>query len=140
MTENKQIFKIKQNLNINDLQRTVEFAIEEVDKDIKQIVLQITENNARKMAVGVIREIVAGEDNKTHNKFTVNIDRFASSYESHLLAEIVDSEKEFYWFSIPAGNLTAMLREHGVEALVNEFTRDLANFLSKYITVKKDEK
>jgi hypothetical protein len=140
MTEIKQVFRVKQNLNINGLQRTVDFSIEEVGKDINQIVLQVTENNARTLAVGVIREIVAGEDNKTCNKFTVNIDRLASSHEMHLVVEITDKEKDFFWFNIPANNLTEMLRERGTEALVNEFTRDLANFVSKYIVVKKDEK
>lgn len=140
MTENKQVFRVKQNLNINGLQRTVDFSIEEAGEDIKQIVLQVTENNARTLAVGVIRETVAGEDNKTHNKFTVNIDRFTSSSEAHILVEIVDNEKDFFWFNIPANNLTEMLRERGVEALVSEFTRDLAGFVSKYIVVKKDEK
>jgi len=140
MTEIKQVFRVKQNLNINGMLRTVDFSIEEVGEDINQIVLQVTENNARTLAVGVIREIVAGEDNKTHNKFTVNIDRFTSSYEMHLVVEITDNEKDFFWFNIPANNLTEMLRERGAEALVNEFTRDLANFVSKYIVVKKDEK
>jgi stress response protein SCP2 len=140
MTEIKQKFRVKQNLNINGMQRTVEFAIEEIDENIEQIVLQVTENNARTLAIGVIREIVTGEDNKKHNKFNVNIDRFASTYETHLLAEVVDSEKDFFWFNIPVNNLTAMLHERGFEALVNEFTRDLTGFLSKYITVKKDEK
>jgi hypothetical protein len=140
MTENKQKFKVKQNLNINGLQRTAEFSLEEIDENTGQIVLQVTENNARTLAVGVIREIVTGEDNKKHNKFIVNIDRFTSSYETHITAEIVDSEKEFFWFNIPPSNLNAMLHEKGFEALVNEFTRDLASFLSKYITVKKDEK
>ena len=140
MTENKQKFRVKQNLNINGLQRTVEFSIEEISENIEQIVLQATENNARVLAVGVIRETVTGEDNKKHNKLTVNIDRFASSYEAHFLAEIVDSEKDFFWFNIPANSLTAMLRERGIETLISEFTRDLAGFLSKYITVKKDEK
>jgi hypothetical protein len=140
MTEYKQKFRVKQNLNINGLQRTVEFSIEEISENTEQIVLQATENNARTLAIGVIREIVTGEDNKTHNKFIVNIDRFTSSYEAHITTEIVDSEKEFFWFNIPVSNLTAMLHERGFEALVNEFTRDLASFLSKYITVKKDEK
>jgi hypothetical protein len=140
MTENKQKFRVKQNLNINGLQRTLEFSIEEIDENTNQIVLQATENNARTLIVSVMRETVTGENNKTHNKFTVNIDRFTSSYEAHITTEIVDREKDFFWFSIPVNNLTAMLHERGFEALVNEFTRDLASFLSKYITVKKDEK
>jgi hypothetical protein len=140
MTENKQVFRVKQNLNINGLQRTVEFSIEEVGEDNKQIVLQVTENNARILAVTVTREIVAGEDNETRNKFTVNIDRFTSSYEMNLVVEIMDNEKDFFWFNIPANNLTEMLRERGAEALVNEFTRDLVSFVSKYIVIKKDEK
>jgi hypothetical protein len=130
----------KKKLNINGLQRTVEFAIEEGDKDIKQIVLQVTENNTKILEVGVIREIVTEEGNRTYNKFTVKIDRFASSYELELVVEITDHEKDFFWFNIPANNLTEMLRKRGVETLVNEFTRDLTSFVSKYITIKEDEK
>lgn len=140
MAETRQVFQVRQTLNINGIARTIDFMIDKgkITSDSPQhIVLQITEDNRRLLAVSIDKETIVDINEGTSYKFVIDIDRSTSESETKLTAEVVDHKRrDFWWFSTPEDSLTAYIREKSVESLVNEFIGDLLNFLSSNISVK----
>jgi hypothetical protein len=135
MTENKQRFRVRQTLNVNDRARTIDFTI--TGGDTPHIVLQVTENDKRVLSISIDKETIVDLNEGTSYKFVIDIDHSTSETETKLTAEVVDHKgRDFWWFGTPEDALTAYIRQKSVESLVAEFTRDLLNFLSGNISVK----
>jgi len=141
MAENKQVFQVRRNLDINGRNRVIDFTIDKRDP-IQQITLQITENTARLLTLNVTKEIITDAESGTEGyyMFTVDVDRATSNSTIHLMAEIVDRElNDFWWFKVPENTLTELLRDRGLEAIIREFVRDVDGLISKYMVPKKEE-
>jgi len=77
------------------------------------------------------------EGKGTSYKFVIDIDRSTYDSDTKLTAEIVDRKgRDFLWFDTPDDSLRAYIYEKSVEFLVNDFIKDLLNFLSYHIPVK----
>ena len=141
MTEARQVFQVKQTTNVNGRARTIEFIIDKgrlsVVGDTQHIVLQITEDNKKILAVSIDRETIVDLNQGTSYKFIIDIERSTSKSDTKLTATVVDYKgKDFWWFGTPEDSLNAYVREKSVYSLVSEFITDLLNFLSGNISVK----
>jgi len=141
MAETKQVFRVRQTLNVNGRARIIEFMIDKgkttTGGDTPHIVLQVTEDDKRILAVSIDKETKVDLNEGTSYKFVIDIDRTTSETETRLTAEVVDHKgRDFWWFGTPEDSLIAYIREKSVESLVAEFIRDLLNFLSSNIAVK----
>jgi len=140
MTETRQVFQVRQTLNINGTARVIDFMIDKgkINSDSPQrIVLQITEDNKRILSVSIDKEKIVDPNEGTSYKFVIDIDRSTHDSDTKLTAEIVDHKgRDFLWFDTPEDSLRAYIYEKSVEFLASDFIKDLLNFLSYHIPVK----
>jgi len=142
MAETRHVFQVRQTLNINGTARVIDFMVDKgkIGSDSPQrIVLQITEDNKRILSVSIDKEKIVdlNEGKGTSYKFVIDIDRSTYDSDTKLTAEIVDRKgRDFLWFDTPDDSLRAYIYEKSVESLVNDFIKDLLNFLSYHIPVK----
>ena len=139
MTEFRQTFRVTQTRNVNGFARTIDFMIDKgkVTDGVQHIVLKIQEDVNRVLTVTVDKMIMINPSEGNGYKFTIKIEQEANEAEAKIMAEIIvhSEDKDFWWFRIPEDNLTAQLRERGIESIVNEFVKDVMNFLSSNISV-----
>nr|ADJ54307.1 hypothetical protein pHA1_gp29 [archaeon enrichment culture clone 1(2010)] len=142
MAETRHVFQVRQTLNIQGTARVIDFMVDKgkIGSDSPQrIVLQITEDNKRILSVSIDKEKIVdlNEGKGTSYKFVIDIDRSTYDSDTKLTAEIVDRKgRDFPWFDTPDDSLRAYIYEKSVESLVNDFIKDLLNFLSYRISVK----